>query len=201
MMKILFFIGFLVLTYVFSSIPWGVLIAKQKNLDLKKRGSGNIGATNVYRSLGFYWAFLVFFLDALKGFLPVFFVQILYVNQPIYSILVSFVALFGHVFSLFLKFRGGKGAATGIGVVFALSPVIGGLSFVFACLIIFLTRVVSIATLSTCVVLPILFYVFGFSWLHISFVGFMSLIVFILHKENIIRIIQGREKKLKQSVS
>ena len=183
-------------SYVFSSIPWGVLIARKKGIDLKKIGSGNIGATNVYRSLGLKWALLVFFLDAFKGFGAVYLALYLYASQPFVIVSVAFIVMLGHNFSVFLGFRGGKGAATGIGVVFALSPVIATITFVFALFVILITRVVSVATLSSCFILPILFYVYGFSDIYVVFIAIISGLVILMHKENIKRIIQGREKKI-----
>ena len=116
--------------YVIGSTPFGVLIARARNVDLRKQGSGNVGATNVGRVLGRPWGFLCFFLDVGKGLLPVVAAGLWLrpeSDKPTIMVqgsllAVSFGAIMGHIFSFYLRFRGGKGVATSLGVVLGIYP-------------------------------------------------------------------------------
>ncbi|PIR71565.1 MAG: acyl-phosphate glycerol 3-phosphate acyltransferase, partial [Candidatus Nealsonbacteria bacterium CG10_big_fil_rev_8_21_14_0_10_37_25] len=105
--------------YLFGSIPWGYLISKAKGIDIRKVGSGNIGGTNVIRALGIKWGLLVAVLDVLKGVIPVY----LALNFLVFDWQIASVAItpvLGHIFPVWLGFRGGKGVATTLGVIFIL---------------------------------------------------------------------------------
>lgn len=120
------------LSYIFGSIPFGLILTKIfSNLDIRKIGSGNIGATNVFRTGNKYLALLTLILDLLKGYIPVIIVQNLF---PEYIHLSALVAFLGHVFPIWLKFKGGKGVATYLGILFALSYAMAIL-FIFTWLI------------------------------------------------------------------
>ena len=119
--------------YLLGSIPFGVIIAKAHSKDLRSIGSGNIGATNVARALGRKWAYLCFFLDVLKGLIPmlaiIFFARPLSKQADIEQVLylwlwlvVGIAAILGHIFPLYLQFKGGKGVATSLGVALGLWP-------------------------------------------------------------------------------
>jgi glycerol-3-phosphate acyltransferase PlsY len=113
------------LAYLFGSIPFGKFIGKHHGIDIQKHGSGNIGFANVLRTLGWQAGLIVLAGDIMKGFIPVYIA-----NQYLstYQILaVALVAILGHIFPVWLKFKGGKGIATGLGATLALSPLLGGL--------------------------------------------------------------------------
>jgi glycerol-3-phosphate acyltransferase PlsY len=114
-------IAILTVTFVVGSIPTGVLVARAKGVDLRKVGSGNIGATNVGRALGKRWAVIVLLVDASKGALPVLLLA-RYSSDPWLPALGGIAAVYGQVFSVFLRGRGGKGVATSLGAGMALAP-------------------------------------------------------------------------------
>lgn len=150
--------------YVLGSIPFGLLIGLTKGIDPRKAGSGNIGATNVGRLMGGKFFAIVFILDLLKGALPMLAAAWILRNQPrdrltyLLWLLVGFAAILGHMFSLFLKFKGGKGVATSTGVVLGLFPyyTLPGLVGAGIWMVIFrLTRYVSVASILGAVAFPL----------------------------------------------
>ena len=116
-------ISFLCLmAYLLGSMPFGLWVTQSRGIDLRSTGSGNIGATNVYRQAGWKLALIVFLLDGAKGTLPTLF-AIHYLPAPWMHILVGLCAILGHSYPVFAQFKGGKGAATGLGLLLALSPI------------------------------------------------------------------------------
>jgi glycerol-3-phosphate acyltransferase PlsY len=116
----------LVGVYLLGAIPFGVIVSRLRGVDVRQVGSGNIGATNVGRALGLRWAALVLVLDAAKGLLAVALIGWLFAGHPAHArwvALAMLVAVCGHVYSIFLRFRGGKGVATALGVMLAACPV------------------------------------------------------------------------------
>jgi glycerol-3-phosphate acyltransferase PlsY len=186
----------LTLAYLVGAIPFSVIITKLKSMDLTKVGSGNLGATNVYRAMGLPYALLVFLLDALKGTLVVWLTMTLF-SSPILHVLIGFTVIFGHTFSLYLGFRGGKGVATASGVFAILAPVPFGITFAVVILIILVTRIVSIGTLVGCVLLPALMVYFGTSKIILYAILPISIFIIVKHRSNIARLIKGTENKLK----
>jgi len=147
----------MIAVYLIGSIPFGLLVARfLGGIDIRRHGSGNIGATNVGRVLGLKYFFLVFLLDLLKGFVPTFMAmsQVAKISfdrlTPIAThapILVAAAAVIGHNFPVFLNFKGGKGVATSLGVVMALDPPSAGLAGAVFLVVVGLTRWVSLASL------------------------------------------------------
>ncbi len=187
----------LTVAYLLGAIPFALIITRLKGVDLTKVGSGNYGATNVYRALGLSYALIVFFLDAFKGAIPVLIAMHYFPLADVVHILIGFTAIFGHSFSLFLGFRGGKGVATAAGVFAILTPVAFGLTFVVAVALILITKIVSVGTLAGCILLPFLMVYFGAAKLLIYLVSFISFFIVIKHRGNISRLIQGKENKIK----
>lgn len=192
---------FLILTYLIASVPFGLVISKIfARQDIRESGSGNIGATNVTRVLGKKFGAATLILDGLKGALMVIAARFLFVDATflnVFLILVGAVAVLGHIFPLYLKFKGGKGVATALAVLLTINPIIG-LVGCFAWIIIFLfTKTSSIASLSSTIITA------GFAiYSHalpeeIVFCIFLAVLIFIRHKENICRIIKGEESKIK----
>lgn len=186
----------LTLAYLIGAIPFSAIIAKFKGVDLRRVGSGNYGATNVYRAMGLNYALLVFILDALKGTAVVYLTTSLF-TSPVLHVLIGFTAIFGHTFSLFLGFKGGKGVATAAGVFAILSPKPFLITFIVVISVIYLTKIVSVGTLIGCVLLPILMVVFKTSSVIFYSILPISIFIVIKHRSNIVRLIKGTENKLK----
>lgn len=192
---------FCVAAYLFGSIPSGYMIAKLvKGVDIRTCGSGNPGATNVYRTVGAAAGITTFVLDALKGFLPAFFAVKYFGNtQAVFWLLTGMCAICGHMWTVFLNFRGGKGVATAAGVFFAILPVGTSLALGLFFIILFITRYVSVGSIAAAAFLPV------YSWLSRApaiislFAGLVGVAIIIKHKSNIQRLIAGTENKFKTS--
>lgn len=183
--------------YVFGSIPFGLILTKLAGLgDVREIGSGNIGATNVLRTGKKPLAALTLLADILKGLLPTLFVTAYFELIP-YGLIAGFMALIGHMFPVWLKFKGGKGVATYIGVAFGFFwP--SGVCFILSWLVVaFLFRYSSLSALVACLVTP--FVTFFLTEEIIATTLFvMSILVLIRHRSNIERLIAGEEDKIGQ---
>lgn len=183
--------------YVFGSIPFGLILTKLAGLgDVREIGSGNIGATNVLRTGKKPLAALTLLADILKGLIPTLLVTTYFELIP-YGLIAGFMALIGHMFPVWLKFKGGKGVATYIGVAFGFFwP--SGLCFILAWLVMaFLFRYSSLSALVACLVTP--FVTFFLTEEIIATTLFvMSILVLIRHRSNIERLIAGEEDKIGQ---
>ncbi|WP_163328231.1 glycerol-3-phosphate 1-O-acyltransferase PlsY [Desulfurobacterium thermolithotrophum] len=185
------------LAFLFGSIPFGYVIGKLKGVDVRQHGSGNIGATNVSRVLGKKYGAFVLFLDALKGFLPVFILKLL--GYPLeYQVLAGFFAILGHCFSPFLKFKGGKGVATGLGVFLVISPKVTFIVLGIFFSVFFLTRYVSLSSIIAALSYPIIFRFLEKPSEFTSLLVFLTAFVVVgKHYQNIIRLLKGEEKRFK----
>lgn len=202
--------------YASGAVPFGLLIGKLHGVDVRKSGSGNLGATNVGRVLGRKWGILCFVLDAIKGTLPVVlaghFLGLLgKMDLPPTSALMwmatAVAALLGHVFPVWLKFKGGKGVATGLGVVAGFWPLItlpALAAFATWGLLVLITRYVSLASIvgALCVPTYLAFYVLATGRSMASFWPFlvvtlaMALLLVYRHRANIVRLLAGTEPKI-----
>ena len=151
----------LVVSYLLGSIPFGYLAGRVAGIDIRKTGSGNIGATNVVRVLGKLYGYPVFFLDFLKGLGAVEIsvliatrVQPEWGSPEVFGILAAVSSVIGHCFPLWLKFRGGKGMATSAGALFGLMPLAMLIGLAIWILVFWLTRYVSVASVAAAVALP-----------------------------------------------
>ncbi len=186
--------------YLFGSIPFGLVLTRLAGHgDVRNIGSGNIGATNVLRTGNKGLAALTLLLDMLKGFVPVVLISQFYDFLP-YGLLAGFMALIGHMFPMWLKFKGGKGVATYIGVAFGFSYLIG-LTFIAIWLAMaFSLRYSSLSALTAALITPMA--AFFLTNDVIAIVLFlMSLLVIIAHRANIERLIKGEEDKIGQKSS
>jgi len=183
--------------FLLGGIPFGPLIARLKKVDLSKVGSGNIGATNVYRALGMRYALLVFLLDGLKGAIPSLLGLVLF--GPGYLAGISgLAAVLGHIFSPFLKFRGGKGVATGFGAMMVLAPLPSLISLSLWAAVLAITKIVSLSSLTAAIALPALVLLFSKTgWVFYTSLMMVAL-VFLSHYENILRLMRGTEKPVKK---
>ena len=192
------YIWALLIGYLLGSINFAVLVAKYKGLDLFSLGSGNPGATNVKRIMGAFWGNTVFLLDFSKGYLAVFLTQSILVleglNYDLLAILGLLGAILGHSFSIFLKFRGGKGVATTMGGLLALMPWVLVLGLVAWLIVFFSTRVVAMASIVFAISLPISFYFLhdlpDVRWI---FCIVLAILIVVRHYSNIQRLLSGEE--------
>ncbi|OYD17298.1 acyl-phosphate glycerol 3-phosphate acyltransferase [candidate division WOR-3 bacterium JGI_Cruoil_03_44_89] len=186
----------IIVGYLLGSIPFGFLIARVKGIDIRKVGSGNIGFTNVLRTCGVVPGVLTCILDVLKGFLPTYIFSHVGASAQLCGILAGASAMLGHIFSAWLKFKGGKGVATGLGVFLALAPqaiLIAAASWGIA---IAITRIVSVGSITSGVVLPVASFILYGNTPVSYFALFAGLISIFKHKQNIKRLIAGKEPRL-----
>jgi glycerol-3-phosphate acyltransferase PlsY len=182
------------LAYLIGSVPCGILVAKTRNINIREHGSGNIGATNIARTLGKKEGVITLLGDSLKGVLALWLSSLL-LNDPSELAVVGFMAFLGHLFSIFLKFKGGKGVATGLGVFLYLTPLTAlGAMVVFA-LTLSICRYVSLGSILGALSLPLIGIILG-APLAYSVAGFgVSTLILIKHRENIGRLLAGTESK------
>ena len=203
--------------YLLGSIPFGLLIAKAHGKDLRSIGSGNIGATNVARALGRKWAYVCFALDVLKGLVPMLAASILVTRSSILDehqlllwlwLAVGCAAILGHIFPVYLKFKGGKGVATSFGVAlgvwpyYTMSAAAAGAVWVVVVLI---WRYVSLASIAAAVTFAVALFasvalIPGWNastlWPLLIVATLIPLMVIVRHRENIKRLIAGTESKI-----
>jgi acyl phosphate:glycerol-3-phosphate acyltransferase len=191
-----------VLAYFIGSISFSYLMAKWvKGVDIRDHGSGNAGATNTLRLLGKGPAVTVLILDALKGVIAVYFTHLIVGDNPTVLAASGMSAIFGHNWPVFLRFRGGKGVATTIGVVISLVFYAGLISGIIAILLIVITRFVSLGSLVFTVGLPFAVlalqnhYPAPYLWLSIV----IAVLAIVRHKRNIKSLFQGTERKIGQT--
>jgi acyl phosphate:glycerol-3-phosphate acyltransferase len=189
-MKILLVI---LVSYILGSIPFGYIISKMKGIDITKLGSGNIGATNVGRFLGKPYFFIVLFLDAIKGFIPTILFKLLFGLE--YGILAGLFSVIGHSYSIFMKFKGGKGVATGLGVSIALIPIETIIGFGVWFLVLMIFKIMALASIISAVSVFIVVLFLEKSSLIKIVCGIIAVLIVLRHKSNIERIIKGTEPK------
>lgn len=188
---LLFVIG----TYFLGAIPFALIVSKLKGVDLRKIGSGNLGATNVVRGMGWFYGFLVLALDALKGYIPVT-LSLTWSDSPWTHVSIGALAIAAHSLSVFVKFKGGKGAATGLGVLLALSPDVFVIVFAIAVIAIGVTRYVAPTTIFCAFITPLLLYVREYPMPYVMVIGLICFFIIMRHYTNIVRLIQGKENKV-----
>jgi glycerol-3-phosphate acyltransferase PlsY len=183
--------------YLVGSIPTGLIVARARGIDLRSVGSGNIGATNVARAMGRAFAIAVLLGDALKGFLPVFIGRhCLTALSPAAVALSGLAAIVGHMFTIFLRGRGGKGVATSLGVALAISPLAALCGFGLYILAYLTTRISSIGSLLGIWSFPVFATLLGSvprPYLALS-IG-TAVLVTIRHRANLKRLWRGEEKR------
>lgn len=182
--------------YLLGSIPSGVFLARQAGIDVRRRGSGNIGATNVARSAGWRLGFLTLGADAAKGILPV--AVSLWLGLGIAAAcLAALATVGGHLFPLFGGFRGGKGVATTLGILLVLAPdVVLAEVAVFAVLV-SMTRIVSVGSLGAAVLLPLALWLFRYPGVVVATGAALGVAILWRHADNIARLRAGREPRLR----
>lgn len=212
----LIFVVFPLVAYGIGSTPFGIILARSKGVDLRSHGSGNVGATNVGRVLGGKWGYLCFFLDTAKGLAPVLAVGLylrrdgsLATAEQLAWIAVAFSAVMGHVLSFWLRFRGGKGVATGLGAVLGVWPFLtaaGAAALLLWILVTLISRYVSLGSILAALAFSPLFA--GWNclrgdwqtvldlWPLGLFALMIAVVVVVRHRSNISRLLAGTESKI-----
>ncbi len=196
---------FLILfAYFLGSIPTGVVLTKAfSNVDIRTQGSRNIGATNVYRTAGKKLGVLALFGDILKGLIPVIVARGI-LESHFWIGAVALTAFLGHLYPIFLKFKGGKGVATGLGVFVALAPLPAFLAFLVFAAVVFISRYISLGSLVASASFPVFLALLNPHKIYIPFALIVAALIFYRHHENIDRLIKGKENRFgakKESVS
>ncbi len=192
----------LVLGYLIGSIPTGYLVVKaHTGDDIRKIGSGSTGATNVKRVLGKKWFFIVLLLDAFKGALPVilaYFFLKAYMQFGITPVIAAIGVLLGHSKSIFLGFTGGKSVASGVGTILALSLPVGLITAVIWATITWFSKYVSLGSIIALALTPFLMWGFKQPIGYIVYCALGAVYIIWLHRENIKRLINGNENKVRE---
>ena len=206
--------------FLVGSVPTGYLLAKSRGLDIRRHGSGNIGATNVWRVMGWKWGLPAFILDVLKGFLPLFLLREiafpdislirtfgLYRETIVVSdtrwqvelllVLCGLAAIIGHNYTPWLGFKGGKGIATSAGVFAALMPPVLGVALSLWIVLTVVTRYVSVGSIAAAAVLaPAAWWFYPGQWIFFGLACLAGVLAIYRHKSNIQRLLAGTESKI-----
>lgn len=197
-----------VIAYAIGSINFSVILSKKMaGFDVRERGSGNAGTTNMLRSVGKGPAALTLILDILKGIVAILIARFIVgniasdANTAILVQIAGFFAVLGHTFPVFFGFKGGKGVATSLGVLLVMNPVIGGICLVFALVVMALTRMVSLGSIMAAILFPVLTIFITDNYIadgynYIIFGVAMAVLVIFNHRSNIKRLYNGNENKL-----
>ncbi len=205
--------------YLLGSIPFGLLIGLARGVDIREHGSKNIGATNAGRVLGRSWGYLCLILDVLKGLVPTLAAALVLIEKPVDAgmllqwILVGLAAVLGHTLPIYLKFRGGKGVATTVGVALGIFPyytVAMIAALLLYAVVRFGTGLVSAGSLTIAVAFPLAFFVYlgvdpdmslEVFWPLAAVSVLLGLLIIVRHRGNIARLVRGQEMKLRSDES
>ena len=190
----------IVFGYLFGSIPFSYMVARTRGVDLRKVGSGNTGASNVWRSCGFPYFVVALILDILKGFVPVAVAYRVLHGAPLLAVAVGFAAIAGHVFPIFMRFQGGKAVATTGGVMLAIQPVLLIASALIWTIIYKISGYPSVASLLGIVIIATAattMTIMGrFDPAFSAFIWVSLVVMFYLHRANIERLMRGTENRI-----
>jgi len=187
--------------YFLGSLPFALILPKIFGYgDIRKIGSGNVGATNVLRTGNKYLAFIVLCLDVLKGLLP-FIILNLYFDEMdmLLAVLLCHFTILGHIFPVWLKFKGGKGVATYIGFIFGLNTILGIFFLIIWMFTALISRYSSLSSLIASLIAPIYFFFINPNYYIGIFLFYLFLIIMLKHSENMKRLLNGDENKIKLS--
>ena len=189
----------IVIFYLIGSLPFAFILTKLSGLgDIRNIGSGNVGATNVLRTGNKFIAFLVLCLDIFKGFVP-FLILKFYFNDVslLNKIIICHFAVIGHIFPIWLKFKGGKGVATYIGFLLGINPYISISFLIIWFVVAIITRYSSLSSLIAIFVAPLFFIFINFNFYIVIFFIYLSMIIYLKHSENLKRLLNKTESKIK----
>lgn len=184
----------LVVAYLLGSIPFSLLAGRLAGVDLRTVGSGNLGATNVFRTLGRSAGIAVMALDISKGTAAVLIARAL--TPDPWPLAAAALAILGHVFPVWTRFKGGKGVAVAAGTLIGLAPVTIGVLVGLWLVVMLTTRYVSLASIVCALVATPLAALIGVPWPSVVFVGLVALLVLVRHRENIVRLLRGKENRI-----
>lgn len=209
-------ISILVIAYLLGSIPTAVIVSKRIfGFDIREKGSGNMGSTNAMRVMGWKWGLFVQIIDLLKGLAAVLIAgaimstvpsqspQVWYSNTYLIKIIAGLMAVLGHIFSVFVKFKGGKGVNTAAGMLLGIVPVDVGIALSVFLIVLVLSGFVSLSSILASISLPSSVFIrqnvchdniMGYNTI-IFFLVAISLLIIITHRKNIVRIAQGNENR------
>jgi glycerol-3-phosphate acyltransferase PlsY len=184
-----------ILSYLLGSIPVGLLLAKAKGRDPRRIGSGNIGATNVMRAAGRSVGIATLLCDVLKGFIPTWLA--IYSGQPTGVVAAAGLAAFaGHLFPLYLKFKGGKGVATALGVFLAMKPLAVLVALIVFLAVLLVGGYVSLGSLVAAALMPVILLAFHVPPGFVVICAILVVFIFVKHKDNIKRLLRGEEHRI-----
>lgn len=210
-----------ILSYLLGSIPFGLLIARTQGIDIREHGSRNIGATNVWRTLGKKWGLTTFLCDVAKGLIAVLLAKWIaahwsvaialphghtrpeFFDPAAAGITAAIGCILGHSFPVWLGFKGGKGVATSLGVIIGMMPLGALLTFLLWAVVFKITRYVSLASIVAALALPVIVLALLFvpeplgmsGWAHFYFAIVAALLVIVRHRANIQRLLEGTENR------
>jgi len=187
--------------YLIGAIPFGLLFGKIAGVDVRKAGSGNIGATNVNRLLGRKMGVLTLAADVAKGYLPMLAASYLLSNdagRDIWVMSCGGAAFLGHLFPVYLRFKGGKGVATALGVFLYLDPVAVLLALLGFLVVVKGTGYVSVGSLTAAAAFPVILWLFESTTNHIGLAVFVAALIWVKHSSNIARLLRHEEKSIRQ---
>jgi len=198
----------LILSYLAGSIPTSIIVSKLfRGIDIREHGSGNAGATNAIRVLGWKLGSIVMIVDVGKGVLATLLISQIRIDEVAMSphliqIIAGVAAIFGHIWTIFAGFKGGKGVGTAAGMLFSLYPVAGLICLGVFLLVLFTVRMVSVSSMAAAISLPLVLLVMQ-KWFNkttsselLYFAIFIALLIVFTHRSNIQRIFQGKESKI-----
>jgi glycerol-3-phosphate acyltransferase PlsY len=208
-MQLFFAVFFLIVAFAIGSTPTALLMSRSKGIDIRRHGSGNVGATNVLRVMGKKWGILCLALDVLKGWLPVTLMAKAYLLTSLSGLpqdgwmwLAGLAAIAGHMFSPFLGFKGGKGVATSLGALLAIAPLAVLVAVAGGGIIIWLTGYVSLASIACSATLPVLIVILNLArrapipWTTVVVTLLLAAVIAWKHRANIRRLRQGTESRV-----
>jgi acyl phosphate:glycerol-3-phosphate acyltransferase len=194
----------LLASYLVGAIPTSFLVSRLvAGIDLRQHGSGNLGATNLYRVLGWKYAVPVALFDMAKGAVPVLCFAPLVSRSELFALACGVAAIVGHVFSVFVRFKGGKGVATAAGVMLGLTPLALGVAAVVWLTLVLLTGYVSLGSIAAAAVFPVAVYLLErpvraeLIWIDVA----VAAGVVFLHRKNIQRLLSGTENRFRRSAA
>lgn len=187
--------------YLLGSIPFGYIIGKLfKKVDIREFGSGNIGTSNAFRTLGPFLASLVLIGDIGKGIFSIYLVRYFNIDNLLILTIAGLVVICGHDWSLFLGFKGGKGIATTFGVVFALNPTISILAVTIWVIVLIITKYTSLSSILAMISILVFTILFKQPYEYIVFSAIIIVLSIFKHKENIKRLKLGKERKIGEKI-
>jgi glycerol-3-phosphate acyltransferase PlsY len=180
--------------YLLGSIPFAFLAGKARGIDLRRVGSGNLGAANVFRNLGRGWGMAVMAADIGKGVVAVVLAKVL-TDDP-WPAIAAGAAMAGHVFPVWLRFKGGKGVAVGGGALIGLVPLTAAIALGIWLVVLLTTRFSSLASIVAAVAAPLVAIALDEPWSSVAFTALGSIAILVLHRGNIARLIRHEESRI-----